>query len=263
MTRDEAKFVLQVCKDDAGASSPEMVEALSMASRDPELSQWLAREREFDEVFSRQLETTPPPVGLQEKLLTLAPQQNQEEAARSGASVFQRLCSPCFLRTIGSMAAAAGLVIFFAIIVFDPRAANADSEVPEFFQTIQEEMLTNSVPRVAGEDPESLYQFLEENKAPRPAPLPSPIDSLKQTGASTLEVKGKESRVGVLFLEDDAGRKFRLFIAPIDAPDPVAPILPDMSLKEFEHIALLTWKNQGKVHALVTHEPASVLETLR
>ena len=46
-----------------------MSEALEFAARDPELSDWLGRLREFDEIFTEKLASICPPEGLKENIL--------------------------------------------------------------------------------------------------------------------------------------------------------------------------------------------------
>ncbi|MGE9290219.1 MAG: hypothetical protein ACQKBT_04460 [Puniceicoccales bacterium] len=260
MTRDEAKFLLQACsKDEATTSSPEVVEALSMAASDPALREWYLREQEFDASFTRQLEQAAPPPDLREKLLAHAPIQKETKPPRT--SFWDYLISHQILRTTGSFAAAFALVAFISVILFEPGEATADAEVPQFFQKIRKELEENAAPAYMNNQPEELHTFLLDQGAPLPAPLPESIAALKHMGASTL--KGRESPLGVLYLENESGQKFRLFIVKMDVPEFVAPDHPDMALKQFKEVAALTWYRDGKVHALVTSSPAKTLKAFR
>ena len=70
MNREQAKERLSAFRlDKAEAPNPPMREALEFAARDPELSDWLVRLREFDEIFTEKLASICPPEGLKENIL--------------------------------------------------------------------------------------------------------------------------------------------------------------------------------------------------
>src|SRR5260370_23285743 len=54
-----------------GRTAPPMREALELAAKDPELSNWLAHLQEFDEIFAKKLASICPPEGLKENILRL------------------------------------------------------------------------------------------------------------------------------------------------------------------------------------------------
>src|SRR5260370_23412196 len=54
-----------------GRTAPPMREALELAAKDPELSNWLAHLQEFDEIFDKKLASICPPEGLKENILRL------------------------------------------------------------------------------------------------------------------------------------------------------------------------------------------------
>lgn len=70
MNREQAQECLSAFRlDKAEATSPPMREALELAGRDPELSDWLVHLREFDEIFTEKLTSICPPEGLKENIL--------------------------------------------------------------------------------------------------------------------------------------------------------------------------------------------------
>lgn len=263
MNRDEAKYALQAYSEDPTAtnSSPEMAEALAMAASDPELAEFLKREKEFDQSFSRRIQEVPVPPGLREKLSDTA--RRPGRSSRYSLPPFlQKLFSPDVYRGIGSFAAATALVVFLAVIIFDPRQATADSGMPDFLETVREEMRANAAPQQIGQDREALYAYLSEKGAPTPAELPISVSNLTHTGASYLDGNAHR-KIGVIHLEDENGESFRLFVVEIETSEPTVPSFPDMSVKEFETIAVLAWERDEKIHALVTRGPASTLEEFR
>ena len=269
MTRDEAKSLLQACtQDEAATSSPEVVEALAMAANDAELAEWFRREKEFDEAFSSSLDELEPPADLRDQLLDIASKTTDEDQSVDEEKdkvvlfpTFRNLASRQFLRNLGSFAAALAVVAFVSVILFEPREATANAKMPEFYQTVRDEIRAHQAPDYMHDKPQELLQFLRDRNAPTPATLPKSVDAMKRTGASILQ--GRDNVIGVLFLEDLNGDKFRLFIVDMEVPDSVAPTLPKMKIKEFAEVSALTWKKDGKVHALVTHGSPSTLEALR
>jgi len=261
MNREEAKILLQACsRAEEDPSTPEVVEALAMAANDPELSKWLQKEKEFDQVFSERIGQPQTPEGLQNTLYAIG--SEAESAAQNRSPSFsRRIIRHNFWRAAGSFAAAAAVVALIAVLIFDPREATANAGVPEFFETVRSEMLENEALGLENSDPEAIHQFLKDQQAPIPAELPHSMKNLQHIGASFIDKPSQ--RIGVIQLRDQDGNHFRLFVVQMDAPDRIVPILPDMSLKEFQRVSLLTWNRGGKIHALVTTAPATVLEKFR
>jgi hypothetical protein len=70
MTRDEAKFLLTARRPNgADDADPQMAEALAFARRDPELTQWLAREVAADSALAGKFRSFQPPADLKERIL--------------------------------------------------------------------------------------------------------------------------------------------------------------------------------------------------
>ncbi len=70
MNEQEARLILQACPPDAAErSDPQLVEALQMAERSPELARWLAEEQAFDRAMSAHLAALPAPFGLKTRIL--------------------------------------------------------------------------------------------------------------------------------------------------------------------------------------------------
>ena len=70
MDKEQAKFILQARRpggeDDR---NPQIVEALELAHRDPELSSWLDEELAFDRSIAAKIKEIVPPTGLKESIL--------------------------------------------------------------------------------------------------------------------------------------------------------------------------------------------------
>lgn len=70
MDNDQAKFLLSACQPSGkDADRPEIAEALAQARHDPELADWLARERRSDAAIARQLRQLEPDPALRARLL--------------------------------------------------------------------------------------------------------------------------------------------------------------------------------------------------
>ena len=108
MNLENAKLILAASRagDEAGAN-PQLREALALAQADPELADWLVRERRGDEAIRRELAAVPVPAGLKARLLA---QQNVAAlpVAHTGTSWFAG-------RSPLVWAMAAALVIFLGL----------------------------------------------------------------------------------------------------------------------------------------------------
>jgi hypothetical protein len=70
MNREQAKECLSAFRlDKTEVANPLMREALELAARDLELSDWLVNLRNFDEIFAEKLASICPPEGLKENIL--------------------------------------------------------------------------------------------------------------------------------------------------------------------------------------------------
>tara|TARA_R100000027_G_scaffold67028_3_gene64287 strand:- start:4832 stop:5602 length:771 start_codon:yes stop_codon:yes gene_type:complete len=256
MTRDEAKILLQACSlESAASTSPEVEEALAMVAQDPELAAWWAAEQEFDDAFSLEMDRFAAPLDLRAKIV------RSHDPKPQSSSIFSHWFSPGSLRTFASFATAFALVVFVSVMLFEPREATALDELPGFLTTIQQEIEKNSAPKKPDGSDEDFLKYLEEQNAPLPSRYLESIQGFDRTGASFLEEA--DSKIGVLFLENDSGQIFRLFVINRDVSDSTSPPFPETSLRQYPSISVLTWKDGGKVHVLATTESIEVLQKLR
>ena len=108
MNEQEARLILQACPPGAAdQSDPQVVEALQMAERSPELARWLAEEQAFDRAMSAHLAALPAPYGLKTRILA----QNAPPATSRVA------------RWIFSLAGAAALLFLLLQVVDFGRGA--------------------------------------------------------------------------------------------------------------------------------------------
>ncbi|MGI8957989.1 MAG: hypothetical protein ACR2II_13910, partial [Chthoniobacterales bacterium] len=83
MNEQEARLILQACPPGAAdRSDPQVVEALQMAERSPELARWLAEEQAFDRAMSAHLAALPAPFGLKTRILAQNPPPASSRVAR-------------------------------------------------------------------------------------------------------------------------------------------------------------------------------------
>src|SRR6185295_12013962 len=70
MNNQEAKFILGAYRPDGSdATDPMFAEALTMVERDPELRDWLERQRAFDRAVAAKVRAIVPPAELREAIL--------------------------------------------------------------------------------------------------------------------------------------------------------------------------------------------------
>jgi hypothetical protein len=103
MNNQEAKFILGAYRPDGGdAGDPVFQDALAQARRDPELREWMERQRKLDTVVTGKLRDIAPPAELRAAIL-------------AGGRVSQRPLRSWWLGRAGWLGAAAAIVILASI----------------------------------------------------------------------------------------------------------------------------------------------------
>ncbi|MBB5351912.1 hypothetical protein HNR46_002151 [Haloferula luteola] len=84
MDREEARFILQSFRPDgADVTDEQFADALALAAEDPELGDWLARERASDAAFAAALGSVTLPAGLREEVLACISATGEESVELS------------------------------------------------------------------------------------------------------------------------------------------------------------------------------------
>lgn len=234
MDREQARFILKSfrpCGADHGCK--EFAEALRFANEDPELSQWLARERAFDTGFASALDRLSMPASLRESILshlavergdlpqpkdridamfvgamaTIVPPaglrieivaaMDRTEASRIHRTRFRR-------RAMIPVTAAAGIALAFVFTLHTPgpevvKVPKLPMEVveTEFIRAFESPDFTLDQKR---EDHRELFKHLETRKLPCPCCLPKGLSNLKGIGCRELVIDG---RVGSIICFDE------------------------------------------------------------
>lgn len=126
MTKDDAKLILQCCRDPGQAlDDPLVAEALALAQHDPDLRAWWEAERALDAALSRRLKQTTVPSDLATRIITA---RRRHRPLRRSATVYLALAAMFIL-----------LGLLFAIFI--PRKTPAGGEPLAAFRQDMSEFL--------------------------------------------------------------------------------------------------------------------------
>jgi len=231
VTIREAKDILLLYRPGRGEEGdPQVVEALDLARREPELQEWLRQSSAFHETVTSQLKSLPVPRDLKADIL-LGP-----KIVRGPAH--------WWTRTVPIAAAAS--IILCATIAFIWTNSKAPSDFARFrsrmvgivLREYRMDIVTNDMPQVRS--------YLAARSAPSDYIVPPKLDSLSLTGAGVLHWQGKP--VSMVCFDRGAKDMVFLFVSDRknvgDAPVSAAQMAPVKGL------ATAAWTMGDKVYML-------------
>lgn len=178
MNRDEAKRILAAHRHTPDESNdPEFSEAVESARTDPELGEWLAREKAFDDILANELLGMEPPADLKERILS------GERLPSPPSRQHHWLLASLSLAAVIAMAAYVDLV---------PKNRSREKQLAEW-QTAALDELGNLV---GGKDPfdhvsaspAELQKWLASASAPSPEELPGALEKAASLGCKTIYI---------------------------------------------------------------------------
>ncbi|MBA3651659.1 MAG: hypothetical protein H0W66_09325 [Chthoniobacterales bacterium] len=189
MNEQEARLILQACPPGAAdRSDPQVVEALQMAERSPELARWLAEEQAFDCAVSAQLAALPAPFGLKTRILA----QNAPPASSRVA------------RWIFSLAGAAALLFLLVQIVdFWRGAAPATASLSGYAGEMVSFVKLPPPLEMESNDLGSIKDWLAKNNRLTPE-VPTGLAALPSAGCRVLSYRGHKVTL-VCFHRENGG----------------------------------------------------------
>jgi len=236
MNSHEAKASLLLYRPGTrDADDPEIVEAMDVARRDPELGQWFNQHQEFQSAMQAKLRQVEVPEHLKAALL-----------ARP-----RIIRQPAWWQQPAWIAAAAAIVLLLTLLPNWRRPA-----VPDRFHNFQETMVSKALLQyrmdLETNDMSQLRQFVAAKGAPADYLVPEGLGKLKLTGGAGLTWRTNPATM-VCFERGDKQMVFLFVIKRSAVPDP-PPENPKV-LRISEYLTV-SWTRDDKVYLLAGPEEA-------
>lgn len=231
MTIREAKDILLLYRPGRGdEADPQVIEALELARREPELQQWLQENSAFHDAVAHELKSLPVPRELKADIL-LGP-----KIVRGPAHWWTRTVP----------IAAAATIILCATIAFIWTKSERPSEFARFRSRMVGIVLREYRMDIMTNDMQQVRAYLAAKSAPSDYIVPPKLDSLSLTGAGVLHWQGKP--VSMVCFDRGANDMVFLFVSDRknigDSPLPAAQLAPVKGL------ATAGWSTGDKVYLL-------------
>jgi hypothetical protein len=235
MNNQEAKFNLGAYRPDGrDAGDPKFAEPLAQAERDPELREWLERQRKFDAALAGKLQEIAPPAGLRDAILA---------GVRASQPRRRWWANPTWLAAAAAIALIATVVVSVKPSGSSPTAADLAAFALRDVADAHDEH-SGHPPGLSGVQ----AQFASA-RLPMTEHLNVDFDELRKQRCRTVLVGGREvfeicfQREGTWF-HVYAARRSDFARGAID---------PKALLKAKGQLASTAWADSKNIYALVTH----------
>ncbi len=250
MDNQEAKLILTTYRSGGeDASDPFFAEALDQVRHDPELGEWFADQRRFDQSMQSALQSTLPPVDLRNDLLI----NRRVVRLNQDPGLWERLQS----RRAPWLALAASILLLLGIglLVF-PQSAPLTSNrlVQEIFNLKQNDKITLGK---MGGGTDELRAWLANRGSPADFTVPTGLKTLGSMGCQTFTIDGHKVSLVCFMLDKD--RVVHFFVMDsngIDHPPGPAPAFIQRG-----GLTAATWSAGGRTYVLTGKDVDE--ETLR
>jgi len=207
MTTDQAKFILQSFRPDGSdASDPSFAEALSVASANRELGEWLACERATDAAFAAVLSEAHIPNALRQDILDVLTGEQTDISIDSMDGQFigalAQMTPPTNLKSsilaamdwLGAISAAAAVVVA-ALLAFSGPPEGPLSRDMANAGTISylNASFESSELDFKGKSTDDILTYLETNPELTPQNIPTALTDAEAVGCKILEISGKKA----------------------------------------------------------------------
>lgn len=236
MDKKQARFILQSFRPDgADAQDPDFAEALTLATEDRELGEWLARERAQDAAFAAALADVEIPEDLRESILQVlagtaeadfsemdaafvgalasvrAPDGLRDqivaamEVQQSGATRTAPMRSWKWLGTASIAAAVAlGAWLAFQVTPNSARGGSLADLTPAAFEREAINVLNTSFTLDRRDsNADSLFTYLADREVPFPEDLPDGLERVRTLGCKVLKLDGHTASLVCFQLKGD------------------------------------------------------------
>ena len=218
MNKEEAKRVLQAYRADLDPEeNSELKEALRCAENDPELQDFLEREKSFDRAFSQKLKEFNPPQGLLARILENAPEEAYASASRTivekgnGREIvwWQQPVTWSIAACMMALLAIGYLLIRDVAPGVGEKYA-IENNLEQLIQAAADHSSHHTEHMdYLDEDVSALHNFLLKEKAPYPQELPRALSQLVGVGCESFA--WNDHQVGVICLKGD--KLYTLYVA--------------------------------------------------
>ena len=241
MTKDQAKFILQVYRKGRGVSQqPDLEKALELLENDSDLQDWFQREQAFDEAFASKLAEIEAPSDLANNILS------QVIAREDNVVEFPWWKQFSVLGAVASMILVMGLV-------FIPARSGVDQErttIASLRDFANQSLKGPSRFASRSDNWAQLVSYLGERSIPAPKNLPGRIEEMPARGCMTLQFQNKP--VGVICFGKNS--KSHIFVVNIE-DFPKLPTRDKPVLQQNPYASTAYWTEEGRHYLLVTHDP--------
>jgi hypothetical protein len=244
MNCSEAKEVLLLYRPGtADAADPQIIEALELAGRDPELGSWWEQHRAFQKAMRAKFRQIEVPAHLKASLLIRG-------AAQPRAIPHQAR----WRRPVWLVAAAAGLVLLGLVSVrqrtsVPDRFANYETRmVGEAQREYRMDLVTNDMQRIR--------QFMAQRGAPADYRVPQGLDRLQLTGCGLLT--WRSHRVTMVCFERSDKQMLFLFVMKRSAVKDPPPETPQLS--KVSQMQTASWTRGDYTYVLAGPEEGDLLK---
>lgn len=250
-------------------ADPSIEEAYTQAQADPELREFLAQERAFDDAFAAKLKSLQPPAGL--KAQVLAALQEKLNAPAAPISAFpepqppspENVVRPSFWRSSTTWSVAASILILIAAAALVTQNLLRVEEVPATVTNTYVRSASTHVQQISGlhfaSDMGEIQSYLTERRAPIPAAIPPMLANLERIGCMPVEFDGVPAGL-ICFRGED--RTYHLYT--IDK----GQLRPDQVITEKQFIEVgagnsaAVWSSPQQMHILITSGRCEEMETM-
>ncbi len=276
MSNSHHKALLQVYRFGDSSAGDHFVDALKAAENDPELQQFIDRERVLDAAIRQKFRKILPPADLRQKILD---QQRTAKPTRAGkvipfqfANAWIGLAAVIALMAIGILAlqfnsqpgqispeiAAATEPLEVPQSAFMANETRAMENMPEQILFIRDNSVLSRQPEFYNNDFNELVKYVREHGAPTPVYLPSGF--LEKSGYGCNAVKVKDVQVGMIFFRI-GDHDYKLYtIEQARLPRCRERRLPSFHRMGDEIFA--TWTCNGQIHIIRTKAPEKNVKQL-
>lgn len=233
MTSAQAKEILLLYRPGTrDAEDPQVLEAMELASRDPELAKWFGQQQAFQLAMRAKFREIPAPERAKVELL-----------ARQSTIVPQ----PMFWQRPVWLAAAAIFIVLLGLSTFWLRPS-----VPDRFSHYRESMVSAAV-RTYGMDIETndmaqLRGFLGSKGAPADYDLTGGLASLQLKGGGLLRWRGNP--VSMVCFDRGGGATLFLFVMNRSALKDPPPSTTDAQVTQVDGLETASWSNGSHTYVL-------------
>jgi len=251
MKTEEAMEILSsVTLDERHPEDPKVCQALDLAERNPELKDWIARQKRLDPRIRTALQSAPVPEGLEEKLL------GQVRSNRS------KPCSSIFRNRWLYGVAAVLAIGFVSVFLYRDETIlqNIQRQVAgkdhESFSNLRDGMayyISSIYFQLDHISPDlnSIENWLQEKQVPSYDDLPEELIALDPIGCKELLWRGR--KVALVCFHNDTGGIVHLFIMDQSEADPsIYEGISEVAISQ--GLETGGWTSNGKVYLLVGSE---------